>query len=243
MTSSDGGVSKREILSIVAVCVLVSMATSSVMSHISSSHDGHVESNMADVMGAVVAIECTDGSVTVAGTGFVISSGSLKIVTNAHVTTKTENGETKAYPKITARFYYSKEKYDLYSVSFDKERDISVLAFYDEPSCETLSLRDDYSEYGERVFGIGNAKGHGLAVVAGVVAVPLVIVANKGTERPSVVINAMIEEGDSGGPVVDTRGRVIGMMSFKLREDAGQPSGMGYAVPSQEINSFLKEIS
>jgi serine protease Do len=196
-------------------------------------------------MEGVVELECgTNEKSILYGSGFIVENNGVRIISNAHVATYTENNETKSYEKISARFFDSEQKYDLYVVSYDTQKDIAVLGFSDKNiSCKVLSLNTDHAKYGEWVFTIGNARGYWLSVKDGLVSIPEIIIMRNGVQRPCVVVSAPINEGDSGGPVLNADGKVIGMMSFRLRDDSNSTiQGMSYAITSNEIKKYLDTI-
>jgi S1-C subfamily serine protease len=52
--------------------------------------------------------------------------------------------------------------------------------------------------------------------------------------------NININRGNSGGPVLDSDGNVIGMMSFRLNGIMGNIQGMSFAIPSNVISGYIR---
>lgn len=78
---------------------------------------------------------------------------------------------------------------------------------------------------------VGNGRGLRTAVAAGVVAA----MAPGGVTYPTLVLNAAVQPGHSGSPVLDARGRVAGMVTM-TRADA---AGLSYALPADMIQHAL----
>ncbi|MDR3282564.1 MAG: serine protease, partial [Candidatus Methanoplasma sp.] len=196
-------------------------------------------------LGSTLELSCgNDEDIVVYGSGFLVEGDGPNVVSNAHVVTFSEDGIYRAYEVIEARFYDSDRAYNLYVVSFDVRKDIAVMGFYDDViEREPFMLETRMADYGEEVMGIGNARGYGLSLSEGIVSIPLINIVRNGTERPSVVTTAPINEGDSGGPLINTDGKVIGMMSFRLKDESNNSIyGMSYAIPSAEISKYISSV-
>ncbi|MCL2033047.1 MAG: serine protease [Methanomassiliicoccaceae archaeon] len=201
--------------------------------------------DLEEYMGGIVEIECGDGDrATVYGSGFIIDHDGIKVLSNAHVVMSTEGGTTKAYENIWARFFDSEQRHNLYVISYDTRKDIAVLGFYEtDILCDKLVIDTNRTKFGEEIFAVGNARGYGLSVKDGIVSIPEIIIIRNGVERVCVVVSSPINEGDSGGPILNKDGKVIGMMSFRLRDDDNNiVQGMSYAIPSSEIDSYLLTV-
>lgn len=231
-------------ISIVAVVSLIIASISCL--YIITNNDGN-EIDIKDYMSGVVEIKCSTGEQLIGyGSGFLVEYQGIKIISNAHVVTfKDNNGTTKAYDSISARFFDSEQEYDISIVSYDSNKDIAVLKFDNTgPDHDILTLDTDSTRYGEKIFAIGDARGYGLSVKEGVVSIPEIIIVRDGIERPCIMISSSINDGDSGGPIIDTDGKVVGMMSFKLKDNNGDVvQGMSYGVLSQDIIAYLNIMS
>jgi putative serine protease PepD len=171
------------------------------------------------------------------GTGFEIDSNG-NIVTNAHVvagassiSVKTQDGKT----------------YKATVVGTDETTDVAVVHI-DAPSSalHPLAFADSNSVVvGQTVVAIGNPFGLEDTVTAGIVSA-LHRTITSPNNRPitnAIQTDAAINHGNSGGPLLDTSGRVIGITS-QIYSD-GQTSGnvgIGFAVPSDTVRTIVGEL-
>src|SRR4029453_9789041 len=93
---------------------------------------------------------------------------------------------------------------------------------------------------GEIVLAIGNPMGLGSSVSMGVVRA---LGRQRGPEDPMVYIqtDAPINPGHSGGALVDTDGRLIGISTFLLSHSGGS-EGLGFAAPSNIVRAVYEQI-
>ncbi len=156
------------------------------------------------------------------GTGFFISKDGL-LVTNYHVI-----GEGK---KITLETADGKE-IDIASVyAFDRENDLAILKAVN-PSGSFLAISDSSTfQDGTSVVAVGNPQGLKHSVVSGVISGKREI---DGREMLQVAIP--IEPGNSGGPIVNLEGKVLGILTIKSLVT----NNLGFAIPAIQLNKLLK---
>lgn len=156
------------------------------------------------------------------GTGFFISKDGL-LVTNYHVI-----GEGK---KITLETADGKE-IDIASVyAFDRENDLAILKAVN-PSGSFLAISDSSTfQDGTSVVAVGNPQGLKHSVVSGVISGKREI---DGREMLQVAIP--IEPGNSGGPIVNLEGKVLGILTIKSLVT----NNLGFAIPAEQLNKLLK---
>lgn len=174
-----------------------------------------------------------------AGSGIIFSEedGIMYIVTNYHViensteVSVTFNDETSA--AATIKGYDESEDIAVLAV------DMSQLSEDTKNSVKIAVLGDsDQLKEGEGAIAIGNALGYGQSVTTGTIsAVNREVQMTDGT-KTMIQTDAAINEGNSGGALLNTKGEVIGINSAKLYGTTIE--GMGYAIP---INSALETIN
>jgi serine protease Do len=135
------------------------------------------------------------------GTGFAVSADGL-IATAAHVV-----GEGRP---VAVEFPDGK-KYDAVAVhAFDLKHDLAIIKI-DAKGLKPLALGDsDALKDGQPAVAFGNPRGLRFSVVSGVVSATREV-----DGRKLVQLALTVEPGNSGGPVVDAKGRVIGVVSEK----------------------------
>ncbi|MCQ2796100.1 MAG: UvrD-helicase domain-containing protein [Bacilli bacterium] len=183
-------------------------------------------------IGKIFSIEAVfpDDSVSL-GTGFLIMNN--YVLTNAHVITKLfSDGDAFCSDQITGCFYNQSYKIRLRVINYDINDDIAILELGEEYNFPGLHLTSVPLEIGDTVYAIGNTKGQGLCLLDGMVS----DIDRKLGNNTYFMFNAGISNGNSGGPVLNSRGEVVGIAS------AGDKNvqNMNYAIPIKVINSFLE---
>lgn len=177
---------------------------------------------------------CAHDDVVSCGTGVYLGNG--YILTNAHVITFDE-GESHilAIDHMTAKMQNGKQVYALEYVSSGVNVDLAILKLVDAAPLEKASLNQKSVVTGEKVFAVGNAKGLGLSIVDGIVS-NAKSVDKEGCEF--FMYSAPVNHGNSGGPVFDEFGKVIGVVTFGL----SNANLMNYAISIPTIMGFIKTV-
>jgi regulator of sirC expression with transglutaminase-like and TPR domain len=169
----------------------------------------------------VVTVRGRDGRREGLGTGFVVSADGL-IATNQHVI-----GEGRAV-SVELSDGSKHEVTTIYAV--DRASDLAVLRI-DAKGLKPLELGDtDALKDGQAVVAVGNPQGLKHSVVAGVVSARREI-----DGRPMIQVAIPIEPGNSGGPLLDMRGRVHGVLTIKSLVT----ENLGFAVPVGALKPLL----
>lgn len=160
------------------------------------------------------------------GTGFIINDEGY-IVTNAHVLSGGHRvvAITSEKQTITAEF-----------IGYDADFDLALLKI--PGSYNSLSLGDsDEIQIGEKVIAIGNPLGLQFSVSEGIVSA----VDRQGLNELEAYIqtDAALNPGNSGGPLINKNGEVIGINNFKI--SGGE--NIGFALESDYIKQIVNEIA
>ena len=173
------------------------------------------------------------------GTGFVVSKDGY-ILTNAHVVN--DNGQTAKSVTVAFKGEGSDTtKVDATVLGVDNTSDVALLKVDTGKtgSLTVLPLGDsDKLQVGEQVVAIGNPLGYDFTLTTGVVSA-----LDRELQSPngSVIANgiqtdAAINSGNSGGPLIDSTGHVIGI-NEQIASQSGGNQGLGFAVP---INTAVR---
>jgi len=180
------------------------------------------ESIIADVMPAIVSIRADTPEGVASGTGFLVDSTGV-VVTNLHVI----EGATRVAIKL-----HSGEKHTQIRIaSFDQDRDLAILRFpgFGLP---VVSLgNSDSVNVGANVLAIGNPLGLEESATMGIVS--SIRTDEKGTRV--IQTDTAISPGNSGGPLIDKNGDVIGVITFKIR--GGE--NLNFAIPINYVRALL----
>jgi len=158
------------------------------------------------------------------GTGFFISPDGYAI-TCKHV--------IEDEPNQTA-VLNSMEEYPIGVISTSSEYDLALILVTTIRKTPFLKFRDPFTlKPGEKVYAVGSSVGLRSTVTDGSFSgqrkkLP--------SEQRSIQFSAPVKPGNSGGPLIDKEGKVIGAISWKLISNKGVPvTGIGFAVPSDYI--------
>ena len=177
------------------------------------------------------------------GTGFVVDQQGY-ILTNAHVVD--ENGQRAS--RVTVVFNKGgseTQRVPGQLVGVDVGSDVAVIKV--EPAkadLKPLPIGDsDQVVVGEPVVAIGNPLGYDFSITAGIVsATGRSLEAPNGQTIPNgIQTDAAINQGNSGGPLIDDAGRVIGI-NEQIASSGGGNDGLGFAVPINTAMRSLEQI-
>jgi S1-C subfamily serine protease len=195
----------------------------------------------------VVTIFSYFGGTAAQGSGFVVSSSGA-ILTNAHVITNA--GETNGAVRPAASVYVEFPDHDRIPariVGWDVFDDVGVLRV--APTAHALvpvPLGDSAAVVvGEPVAAIGSPLGNLDTLAVGIVSAVHRSIAALTNPRfqlsDAIQTDAPIAHGSSGGPLLDARGRAIGITA-QIRTDQGGAVGIGFAVPIDSARRSLAAL-
>jgi serine protease Do len=178
------------------------------------------------------------------GTGVVITDNGY-IVTNAHVIYDSENGAGEA--KSVSVILNDEENYDAEIIGYDTDCDIAVLKIKAEGLTAAEFGNSDELRLGESVIAIGNPLGFELmdTVTGGMISGLNRNITINDKAMNLIQTDAAINSGNSGGPLINKYGQVIGINSSKMSSSySGQASieGIGFAIPSNSVSSIVDDI-
>ena len=215
-----------------------------------------------DSVPGVVKIVASDGAggspaagMKRSGTGFVVDSDGT-ILTNAHVVTP--GGEAVAKVRVILRGDgLCERRVEGTVLGTDAATDVAVIKI----DAHGLRLRalplgdSDAVQVGQRVFAIGNPLDYDFSMSTGIVsAVDRVVRGPKGVcIRGCIQTDAAVNEGDSGGPLIDSAGRVIGLNEQIASGASGGIGavggtvtagniGLAFAVPIDSAMDVLRQL-
>lgn len=195
----------------------------------------------AKVNPSVVAVvaEQSDGSAAV-GTG-VIMTESGYIITNAHVISGGKSCWVALDTGVT---------YDARLVGYDEDEDLAVLrAIADNPLPAAEFGNSDLLTVGDPVYAIGNPLGVELrgTLTNGIVSAINREVEMQGRTMTMIQTNAALNNGNSGGPLINSYGQVIGINTMKmsnssLSEEEATVEGLGFALPISSVSFVVNDL-
>jgi len=169
------------------------------------------------------------------GTGVIIDKSGY-VVTNAHVISKADT--------CTVVLWNGKECEALL-VGEDAQTDLAVLKIDAKGLVPAAFGDSDELLVGDDVVAIGNPLG---AQFSGTLTNGIVSAINRsvdysGTSMTLIQTNAALNEGNSGGPLINMYGQVIGITNMKMANEYGVTiEGIGFAIPSTTVKTVVDSI-
>jgi putative serine protease PepD len=210
-----------------------------------------VSSILAKIEPSVVeittSIETSDGfgrgvEGTGAGTGVIVSSDGY-IVTNAHVVADATS--------ITVTLSNGKT-YTAAVVNADTTKDLAIIKISGVSGLTAATFADaDGVAVGDSVIAIGNAEGYGgdPTVTEGIVSAKNRSLASTGADESSSALTGLLQTdaalnpGNSGGPLVNATGDVIGINVAIATGTTDEPAqNIGFAIPSTVVTSYIDSV-
>jgi S1-C subfamily serine protease len=196
----------------------------------------------------VVTIYAEFGATEAQGSGFVVTSTGL-ILTSSHVITTAGEPPPGAAAKAASQVYVEfadRDRVEAKIVGWDVFDDVGVIRVdAKDHALDPVPLgRSSVVRVGQPVAVIGSPFGNQNSLDVGVVSgIRRSIDSLTSTFRLSdaIQIDAPITHGNSGGPVFDAHGRVIGIAA-QIRTEAGQADGVGFAVPIDSARRSLVQL-
>ena len=183
----------------------------------------------------VVEITARSNGGSAEGSGFVYDS-SGHIVTNQHVVDGAQS--------ISVRFWNGKT-YSAQLVGSDSSTDLAVIKV-NAPDSQLYPLTLGSSSklaVGDPVVAIGSPFGLEETVTSGIVSA-----LHRSIDSPAnfaisdtIQTDAAINHGNSGGPLLNAQGQVIGV-NAQIRSDSGDNAGVGFAIPSDTVRSIAGQL-
>ena len=173
-----------------------------------------------------------------AGSGFVLTQDGY-IVTNNHVVSGADEGT------IMVRLY-SGEEYQADIIGTDSMNDVALLKIETE-GLQAVTIGDsDAIEVGETVEAIGNPLGElTFTMTAGYISALDREINTDGTPINMLQTDAAINSGNSGGPLFDMNGNVIGITTAKVSgetESGVTIEGIGFAIPINDVMRVVYDL-
>lgn len=170
------------------------------------------------------------------GSGFIISADGY-VVSNYHV--------VQGASKLTVILASGKE-YEAQLVGYDKTNDISVLKINAQDLPFVKLGSSDSLVVGDRVAAIGNPLGElTSSMTVGYVSAKDRSVNTDGTSMNMLQTDAAINSGNSGGPLFNMRGEVVGITTAKYSGTSNSGAvieGIGFAIPIDDVDGMIQDL-
>jgi len=173
----------------------------------------------------------TERKATALGSGFIIDEKGI-VVTNNHVIQGAEdimvsvNGSTEYKAKV---------------IGTDPYMDLAVLQIQSNKKFQSVTFGDsDKARIGDWVVAIGNPYGFGGTVTSGIISSKNRDIGGKYDDF--IQTDASINVGNSGGPLFNLDGKVIGINTAIISPGASGSVGIGFAIPSNQASNVISQL-
>ncbi len=178
-----------------------------------------------------------------AGSGFVIDAQG-HILTNFHVVEGAESIEVALGPAVEERGKGAR-RYTAKFIGADPRNDIALIKIDPQgQKLKALALGDSSTlQVGQRVLAIGNPFGFQSTLTTGVVSAlgRTVQTSERTFIDAAIQTDAAINQGNSGGPLLDSHGQVIGINSA-IYTPTGATAGIGFAIPINTAKQIAQDL-
>ena len=179
---------------------------------------------------------------TATGSGIIISKDGY-ILTNNHIVATADDSyySVSEANKITVKLFNDDTEYEGKIIGKDEETDLAVIKI-DKNNLTTAEFANsDDLKVGEFAMAVGNPLGMDSSITCGVIsAVNRTIDDVDGKSFTLIQTDAAINSGNSGGALVNSEGKVIGINTLKLSGTGIE--GMGFAIPINSTVNITKDL-
>ena len=171
------------------------------------------------------------------GSGFIVDKEG-HILTNNHVIDNAQLVEVTLW---------NKRKYKATIVGVDKNHDLALLQIHDVPDLQPATLADSSTlMVGQRVYALGNPFGFSGTMTRGIISAIRSVAMPSGNKIDDAIqTDASVNPGNSGGPLLNSHGDVIGITTLIASNPNGgadQSAGIGFAIPIQTAKAVLEDF-
>jgi len=183
---------------------------------------------------AIVFIQARQGGMASSGTGIVLSEDGY-IITNEHVIT----GSSEAWV-----VFQDNTSLPAMLVGYYAEKDLAVLKVDAHGLTPAEFGNSERMQEGDTVVAIGNPLGSTLrgTMTEGIISAINRRVKVDGVVRTMIQTTAALNPGNSGGALIDSRGRVIGITTLKMMSTEETIEGLGFAIPTREAKTIVDQL-
>lgn len=183
------------------------------------------------------------GTATASGSGIIISEDGY-ILTNNHIvsTSSTESYySVSEATKITVTLFNDDNEYEAKIIGTDEQTDLAVIKIEKTGLSKAEFADSDNVKVGEFAMAVGNPLGMQSSITCGVIsAVNREVTDSDGKKYTLIQTDAAINSGNSGGALVNSEGKVIGINTLKLSGTGIE--GMGFAIPINSTTDITSQL-
>jgi S1-C subfamily serine protease len=167
------------------------------------------------------------------GSGFILTNDG-EIITNYHVIANAQKVEVTLSDK---------RKFPAQIVLQDPSHDVALLRIKADHLKPVVLSESRDLQVGQNVYAIGNPFGLERTMTTGIISsLNRSLPSKSGRTMKSIIqIDAALNRGNSGGPLLDSRGRLIGM-NTAIASSTGENTGVGFAIPVETVKRVVPQL-
>ena len=181
------------------------------------------------------------------GSGIIISEDGYILTNNHVVSTNSTTSTSSIYYQVSdavsvkVKLYNDDNVYDAEIIGKDDQTDLAVIKI-DKTGLTAAELGDsDSVKVGEFAMAVGNPLGLSSSISAGIVSAVNREISTEDNEKYVVIqTDAAINAGNSGGALVNSQGKVIGINTLKISGSGIE--GIGFAIPISSTTDIITEL-
>ena len=177
------------------------------------------------------------------GSGIIISEDGY-ILTNNHIVSTSSSEsyyEVSEATKLTVTLFNDDTEYEAKIIGTDEQTDLAVIKIEKTGLSKAEFADSDNIKVGEFAMAVGNPLGMQSSITCGVIsAVNREVTDTEGKKYNLIQTDAAINSGNSGGALVNSEGKVIGINTLKLSGTGIE--GMGFAIPINSTTDITSQL-
>ncbi|HKM03904.1 MAG TPA: trypsin-like peptidase domain-containing protein [Lachnospiraceae bacterium] len=236
-------VNKKKITFAIVVLIITCISFSLIICHLYVWKSPSSQKVFINAQQSVVELKSQTGEdiISYGSAVFIDDSGTL--VSNAHMVAYKQSGIYKEFESFEIRFSFENDYREVSLQKYDLNKDISILKLNNitDVNFKAIELGDSTKiASGDKVYAIGNGMNHGLGITQGLISLPQVNIDYEDNIRNVIQCDLIINEGNSGGALLDERGKLIGITTFRLKDNNGNIIyGIAFCIPINVVNEYL----
>ena len=201
-----------------------------------------VNNSMLQIFG-----KSSSSTATATGSGIIISEDGYILTNNHVVSSSSSSSSNSSYyqvseaSKLTVTLFNDDTEYEAKIVGKDEQTDLAVIKIEKSGLSKAEFADSDSIKVGEFAMAVGNPIGMQSSVTCGIVsAVNRQVTDSDGKQYTLIQTDAAINSGNSGGALVNSEGKVIGINTLKLSGTGIE--GMGFAIPINSTTDITSQL-
>ena len=179
-----------------------------------------------------------------AGSAVVINDAG-ELITNYHVVSYKQDEQSVIYEEIYVRLATEEEYHEAEVIKFDEHQDLALLKVTDETyqaKLKRIRVAKERVRTGATCYSVGNMSNQGISISKGIISSESISIIIDNEARKYIQAQINIALGSSGGALLDSRGKLIGITTLRLKTGTEPQYGYGYSIPISVVLDFFSGL-